>query len=227
MGQKAALEKQELGIRLLSLINNVPGMVYRGHPDWSLSFIGAEVEPVTGYSAEEFTSGAVNWPGLVHPDDREWLKETFREAVKNRLKILRVEYRIRHKNGDIRWVSDRRQMMYNETGSFDYVDGLLLDITERKETDRKLAESENRFRTIADMAVNGMLTADSRGNIDCFNRAEEGRDRIPDRTLHRHLGSTGGPIVFRHRPRHHRPEAGRGRLAGIREEVPRDFRCRQ
>ena len=171
MEQKAALEKQELGIRLLSLINNVPGMVYRGHPDWSLSFIGAEVEPVTGYSAEEFTSGAVNWPGIIHPDDREWLKETFREAVKNRLKILRVEYRIRHKNGDIRWVSDRRQMMYNETGSFDYVDGLLLDITERKETDRKLAESEYRFRTIADMAVNGMLTADSRGNIDFFNRA--------------------------------------------------------
>ena len=173
MELKAAAEKQELGTRLLSLTNNVPGMVYRGHRDWSLSFIGAEVEPVTGYTAEEFMSGAVNWKEIIHPDDLGWLKETFREAVKDQVKTLRVEYRIKHKNGGIRWVTDRRQMMYDETGSFDYVDGLLLDITERKETERRLVESEYRFRTIADMAVNGMLTADSRGNIDFFNRAAE------------------------------------------------------
>jgi len=173
MELKAAVEKQELGTRLVSLTNNVPGMVYRGHRDWSLSFIGAEVEPVTGYSAEELMSGAARWKEIIHPDDLPSVKESYRKAVKERLKFLRVEYRIRRKNGDIRWVADRRQLMYDETGSFDYVDGLLLDITERKETDRRLAESEYRFRTIADLAVNGMLTADSKGNIDFFNRAAE------------------------------------------------------
>ena len=173
MELKDAVEKQELGTFLLSLINNAPGMVYRGHPDWSLSFIGAEVEQVTGYSAEEFTSGAARWKAIIHPDDLACVKESYRKAVKERSKFLRVEYRIRHKNGDIRWVADRRQLIYDETGSFDYVDGLLLDITERKETDRRLAESEYRFRTIADLAVNGMVTADSRGNIDFFNRAAE------------------------------------------------------
>ena len=173
MELKAAVEKQELGTLLLSLINNAPGMVYRGHPDWSLSFIGAEVGPVTGYSAEEFMSGAVSWKGIIHPDDLACVKESYRNAVKERSKFLRVEYRIRHKNGDIRWVADRRQLMYDETGSFVYVDGLLLDITERKETDRRLAESEYRFRTIADMAVNGIVTVDSKGNLNFFNRAAE------------------------------------------------------
>src|SRR3972149_7110858 len=100
MEQKAALEKQELGIRLLSLINNVPGMVYRGHPDWSLSFIGAEGEPVTGYSAEEVTSGAARWKEIIHPDDLAYVKESYRKAVKERVQFLRVEYRITHKNGD-------------------------------------------------------------------------------------------------------------------------------
>ena len=173
MELKTAAEKQELGNRLLSLINNVNGMVYRGHRDWSLSVIGAEVEPVTGYTSEEFMSGAVSWKVIIHPDDQGWLKESFRKAVKDQLKTLRVEYRIKHKNGGIRWVADRRQMMYDVNCSFAYVDGLLLDITERKETDRKLAESEYRFRTIADTAVNGMVTVDSRGNIDFFNRAAE------------------------------------------------------
>src|SRR3989304_9067084 len=108
MEQKAALEKQELGTRLLSLTNNVPGIFYRGHRDWSLSFIGAEVEPVTGYTAEEFMSGAVNWKEIIHPDDLGWLKETFREAVKDQVKTLRVEYRIKHKNGGIRRATARR-----------------------------------------------------------------------------------------------------------------------
>ena len=168
-----AEEKQDLGTRLLSLINNVNGMVYRGYRDWSLSVIGAEVEPVTGYTAEEFMNGAVSWKMIIHPDDQGWLKESFRNAVKDRIKTLRVEYRIKHKNGGIRWIADRRQMMYDETGDFAYVDGLLLDVTERKETDRKLVDSEYRFRTIADTAVNGMVTADSRGTIDFFNRAAE------------------------------------------------------
>ncbi|MDD5763110.1 MAG: PAS domain S-box protein, partial [bacterium] len=184
MEMKTAAQEQELGSRLLSLINNVNGMVYRGHRDWSLSVIGAEVEPVTGYSAEEFMSGAVNWKAIIHPDDQGWLKESFRKAVKDQLKTLRVEYRINHKNGGIRWVADRRQMMYDETGSFAYVDGLLLDITERKETDRKLSESEYRFRTIANTAVNGMVTVDSMGCIDFFNRAAE-----------RLFGFTSGDVV--------------------------------
>lgn len=173
MELKTAVEKQELGNRLLSLISNVNGLVYRGHRDWSLSVIGAEVEPVTGYTAEEFMSGAVSWKAIIHPDDQGWLKESFRKAVKDQLKTLRVEYRIQHKNGVIRWVADMRQMMYDVNCSFAYVDGLLFDITERKETDRKLAESEYRFRTIADTAVNGIVTVDSRGNIDFFNRAAE------------------------------------------------------
>ena len=179
-------EKHDLGTRLLSLINNVNGMVYRGRRDWSLSVIGAEVEPVTGYTAEEFMSGAVSWKTIIHPDDEGWVRESFRRAVRDRIKNLCVEYRIKHKNGGIRWVADRRQMIYDENGSFAYVDGLLLDITERRETDRKLADSEYRFRTIADTAVNGMVTVDSRGTIDFFNRAAE-----------RMFGFTSGEAVGR------------------------------
>src|SRR3989304_1820542 len=149
------------------------GPGYGGHRDWSMSVIGAEVEPVTGYTAEEFMTGAVSWKAIIHPDDQGWLKESFRKAVKDQQKTLRVEYRIKHKSGGTRWIADLRQLMYDPAGEFAYVDGLLLDITERKETDRRLAESEYRFRTIADTAVNGMVTVESTGMIDFFNRAAE------------------------------------------------------
>lgn len=139
---EVSVEKQELGNRLISLINNVPGMVYRGHRDWSLSFIGAEVKPFTGYTAEEFTSGAVNWKTIVHPEDLGSVKEIFREAARTGEKTLRVEYRIRHKDsGSERWVEDRRQIIYDDRGEFFYVDGLLLDITDRKRHEETLRKA--------------------------------------------------------------------------------------
>jgi PAS domain S-box-containing protein len=126
---------QELSGRLLSLMDNVPGVVYRGHRDWSVSFIGAEVEPITGYTANELLAAAARWKDLIHPDDLEGVKRSFREAVKKQEKVLRVEYRVRHRDGGVRWLADRRQLTYDAQGEFAYVDGLLLDITARKKSE--------------------------------------------------------------------------------------------
>jgi len=130
--------RQELSGRLLSLINNVPGIVYRGHRDWSISFMGAEVESVTGYTAEEFLNGTARWKEQIHPDDLGPVKDVFRHAVRTREKVLRREYRLRHRDGSYRWIADRRQLIYDEQGEFLYVDGLILDITRRKKSEEAL-----------------------------------------------------------------------------------------
>lgn len=151
MELKAAEEKQELGTRLLSLINNVPGMVSLRHPDWSLSFIGAEVEQVTGYSAEEFTSGVASWIRIIHPDDREWLKEAFREAVKNQVKTLRVEYRIRHKNGktiNCEWFITK---LRDARGDFSSVCAMAHDVTEKTQLEKSL-QTAQRMEAVGTLA---------------------------------------------------------------------------
>jgi PAS domain S-box-containing protein len=182
--EKSEERNSELARELTSLVNNVPGIVYRGHRDWSLSFIGAEVEPVTGYPPDTFTSGAVGWKEIIHPDDLERVKEGFRKAEKENTDTLRVEYRIRNKDGGIRWIEDRRQMIYGEGGAFAEIDGLLLDITERKETDGRIRESHDRFRALADAAPDGIITADAQGTIAFINRAGE-----------RQFGYTYGEVI--------------------------------
>ena len=149
-GKRNETRAGEDSVRLLSLMNNIPGVVYRGLPDWSLSFIGAEVRRLTGYPSRDFLSGAVSWAHLIHPDDLERVRRTFRQAVSDRRGVLRAEYRIFHGDGEIRWIADRRQLFFDEGGRFAYVDGLLLDITEQKRMEQALRDSEERYRRLVD-----------------------------------------------------------------------------
>ncbi|MFA5807224.1 MAG: PAS domain S-box protein, partial [bacterium] len=167
--EKSEERNRALAQELTSLINNVPGIVYRGYRDWSLSFIGAEVEPVTGYTPDNFTSGAVGWEEIIHPDDMEQVKEAFRKAEKEKSDTLRVEYRIRNKDGGIRWIEDRRQLTYGESGDFAKVDGILLDITDRKRAE----ESQARLAMAVEQSTDMIVVTDREGTIQYVNPAFE------------------------------------------------------
>ena len=145
---------------LLSLLDNIPGMVYRGMPDWSLSFVGSEVERLTGYTPGEILGKPMAWRGLIHPDDFRSMQETIRFCVRRREPILRMEYRIVRKDGESRWINDRRQMIYDQDGKLLCIDGLCLDISDQKKAEMDLraafevAEAE-RARTEAIIAGMG------------------------------------------------------------------------
>ncbi len=128
-------KRRDLSLQLVSLMNNVPGVVYRGLPDWTLPFVGANIENIVGYSPEEFTVAGKPWHEIVHPEDQGMLKRRVLDAVRTRERVLRLEYRLTHRDGSVRWVADRRQMIYGEDGKLRWVDGLILDINERKRSD--------------------------------------------------------------------------------------------
>ncbi len=124
--------REDVTASLLSLLDHLPGLVYRGQRDWAMSIVSAGVERLTGYSPQEFLDGVVSWKNLIHPEDLLTIKLAFRDAVARSQKVLRVEYRARHRDGTYRWVADRRRLVYDDAGHFLYVDGLCLDITDRK-----------------------------------------------------------------------------------------------
>jgi len=132
---RIASEQRDLSLQLVSLMNNVPGAVYRGMPDWTVPVMSANVEKIVGHSPEEFSSGKKLWHEIVHPEDQDMLKRRVLGAVRSRERVLRLEYRLLHRDGSVRWVADRRQMIYGGDGKLRWVDGLILDITDRKRSD--------------------------------------------------------------------------------------------
>ncbi|MGZ8474240.1 MAG: PAS domain-containing protein, partial [Candidatus Deferrimicrobiaceae bacterium] len=95
-------EQRDLSLQLVSLMNNVPGAVYRGLPDWTIPFMGANIEKIVGHSSEEFRRKP--WYEIVHPEDQGMLKQRVLDAVRTRERVLRLEYRLLHRDGSVRWV---------------------------------------------------------------------------------------------------------------------------
>lgn len=154
---------------LLSLLNNIPGIVYRGMPDWRLTFVGGEVERLTGYTSREMLSESTLWRGLIHPDDIEPICESIRNAVCLRERILRVECRIVRKDGEVRWISDRRQMIYDEGGMLLFVDGLCMDISEQKRAE----EERRKMAAAVEYAADAIMVTDPEWVIRYVNPAFE------------------------------------------------------
>ncbi|MGE5699732.1 MAG: PAS domain S-box protein [Deltaproteobacteria bacterium] len=168
-----SIRQQELSGRMVSLMNNVPGAVYRGLRDWSLVFIGADVKRLTGYAPEELLSGEAKWKELIHPEDLDLVKQSFREAAHGRLRVLRVQYRVLHKEGGVRWLEDRRQLVYDPDGKFAYVDGLLLDITDHKRSEEELRSTYEKLQAVVEASPLAILALDSEGKVRMWNKAAE------------------------------------------------------
>jgi PAS domain S-box-containing protein len=122
----------------------------------------------TGQSLEEWIGNS--WSDAVHPDDREKAKKRWRKIVKNGSQVD-VEFRLRAPNGGWRWTNLRATPIRHPDGTVIKWVGMNTDITERKEAENALHESENRFRLMADGTPVMIWVVSASGRIDFVNKA--------------------------------------------------------
>ncbi len=144
-----------------SLIGNLPGIAFRCRQDadWSMLFISDAVEALTGWPPEDFISGRQHFSQVLHPDDRDGVLATVAKALDAGDAYL-IEYRIIDRAGRERWVSENACGIRGDRGAIDWIDGVIIDITDKK---RRNAE----FESVVD-AVNralGVIEFDLEGRI--------------------------------------------------------------
>ena len=128
---------------LRSLVANIPGALYRCvyDPEWTMAWISQEIEEISGYPVTDFIqSSGRTFASVIHPDDREQVERSVNEAV-NAHQPFSLEYRIKRRDGDERWVLERGQAQESSDGRR-WLDGAIFDITVRRAAEQALRERE-------------------------------------------------------------------------------------
>lgn len=128
----------------LALLDYLPGMVFRcvnNPPEWTMTYISAGARRLTGYEPEELLQNrCIRWAQLVHPDDLEGMIQQCDEVSKKK-SLSAMEYRIFHKSGGIRWVSEHTIPIEAPDGSVPQLQGFIQDITAIKQATAELEAS--------------------------------------------------------------------------------------
>jgi two-component system, cell cycle sensor histidine kinase and response regulator CckA len=110
------------------------------------------------------------WLKTVHPDDRAEVERAVREAASNGTE-LRVEWRTDGSSGGERWLMSRGQPISDGTGQLTRYIGIVMDITDRKNIESALRNSEQKYRAVFNVASVGIDMVDRKGKFLEVNSA--------------------------------------------------------
>lgn len=133
----------ELKEEMESIINNSPVIVFKwkAETDLPVEFVSENITKL-GYTVEDFTSNNLKYADIIHPDDGERTHLHISNYYMKKDAEMNYEYRIYTKSGDIRWVDERTFTRRDNYGRIT-LQGIILDITERKKVEKALIQAEN------------------------------------------------------------------------------------
>jgi len=105
------------------------------------------------------------------PEEASRIRDAFRNAVASGADSFESEYQIRHPDGEVRWIFGRGQVIRDAKGQPVQYTGIDLDITERKQRDQQLRDSERHLHDLLRALPAAVYTTDAEGRINFYNEA--------------------------------------------------------
>src|SRR5262245_22943515 len=174
-----ALRKSEQ--RWRSLTEALPQLVWSATPDGACDYFSTQWTEHTGVAEAELLGW--RWLETLHPEDREPTRHFWLESVAGR-HPYDVEYRVRRRDGEYRWFKTRGVPIRDGSGTIVKWFGTCTDITDLRQTEEALRESERRFRTLTEALPHIVWTAGPDGAVDYVNaRITEYTGLTPEQTL--------------------------------------------
>jgi len=171
-----ALRVSEERFRLLA--NNVPDVIYSLDGEGNIVTVNSSAFERYGYTEQDLKGKS--FLGLIHPEDREIVITSFLKAVEEQRKFTHgLQFRLVAKNGIGYWFELNSQARYDSQFQYIGEDGVLRDITERKQVERDLHENEEKFRSLVEQSTDGVILIDEQGMIIEWNQAQSNITGIP------------------------------------------------
>jgi diguanylate cyclase (GGDEF)-like protein/PAS domain S-box-containing protein len=123
-----------------ALVEQIPAIVYVDVADESMvsTYVSPQIEEILGVSPERYLAEPDLWTSMLHPDDRARALETYTRG-RDAGEPLTMEYRLIGPDGRVVWFQDSAVVLKDETGRPTSVQGVMLDVTERKQAEERLA----------------------------------------------------------------------------------------
>lgn len=156
------------------LLSNIPGMAYRSRydRDWTKEFISEGCFKLTGYQISDLLENkTVTFNDLIVPEFREKLWETWKHAVNTKTAVF-VEYKILTADNKEKWVWEQGVPIYNKDGEIEALEGLILDISDRKRAEQQLETERTMLRTLIDNIPEKIYSKDLACRKTLANKAE-------------------------------------------------------
>lgn len=166
---KAGEDVKNLHAQLERLLRASPVVVHSSKPSppYELNYISDNFQDITGYPVEPFYEEPSLRLSKVHPDDLEMMREGV-ENLQNLGTVTR-EYRLLHADGTYHWMKEDISMSRDDAGSPLEILGSTQDITARKQSEERLARSEDLYRKLAETSQEWIYIISKADTIEYMN----------------------------------------------------------
>lgn len=128
------------------------------------SMLGYEIDD------EEVT---LDWYNLVHPNDMARVQSKMREHLEGKTPLFESIHRMKHQNGDWRWMNSRAKAVLDPNGRLIRLLGVEVDITERKLYEEALFREKESAQITLRSIGDGVITTDASCNVEYVNPVAE------------------------------------------------------
>lgn len=154
--------------RYRRLVSELPVVTYLTdgmdpNGDHPMPYVSPGIEQLTGRPAAEWMTRPQTWAEMIHPDDRSRVLELDRDTDRSGERF-EVEYRFLRDNGEVVWVRDTA-VLVDRDGAWPVWQGVIEDITARRQTETRLREAEERFRALVEQIPALTYIEDPSGNL--------------------------------------------------------------
>ncbi len=146
--KKVEKELEEKNRFLQNFLNNIPGTAFRCLKDeyYTMKFLSEGFEELTGYEKEDIIDNQrVSFKDLIIEEDKQKIREKIEDISKG--DSYKVTYRMEDSDDEINWVWEQGKVVESDEES-QYLEGIILDITERKEAEERIREDHEKLEKL-------------------------------------------------------------------------------